>query len=211
MVDFSLTLNNGLSAINSRSLLSALNSSAYPSYGIYYAKGKLSNVRALDFSSVVKVDISSEATITNAPVSSVNGVSGSYSSINKIVQPSKINMRISVEGMTAYSGSIPRVPKMDFSKGLRSVVKITRADLIDTLEKMKNSPNVYNIETPDRVYPNFDLINYKFVTEAKSGATLLQVDLSFQEVRTLTEVMEVLNRARKSVTTKVSNPTKRAI
>lgn len=198
-MNFSISLNSVLSAINSRSLLSFLSSTIYPTYGIYYAKD---NKSALDFNSVIRFNHSGDSVISSAPVGAVDNVAGSYSSINKVTQPSKISMRIAVEGMTAFSGLIPRVP----STNNLSLMTASRTDVINRLEEMKNSADIYNIETPDRVYANYDLINYDFVMSANSGITLLAVDLNFQEVRTLQIISEAIQSAKKTTATNATLP-----
>ncbi|RKS87340.1 hypothetical protein DES39_0561 [Orbus hercynius] len=203
-MNFSISLNSVLSAINSKSLLSFLSSTIYPSYGIYYASGDNANRSAIDFNSVIKFDHSGEAVITSAPVASSDGVAGNYSSLNKVVQPSKITMRIAVEGMTGFSGAIPRFPSTNnFSLNASS-----RSDVINKLEQMKNSATLYNIETPDRVYASYDLINYQFATSSSSGITLLMVDLTFQEVRTLFDIEKLINSVKKAATTEAKTPEK---
>lgn len=178
-MNYSISLNTVLSTMNGGSLLSFLSSVVTPTYGIYYAIGDNANESALDFTSVVKFNIAGSSVITSAPVGASSGVAGSYASINKVNQPSKISMRVTVEGMTGFSGKVPRIPLINN----KSVMTSSRTDVIEKLEQMKNSATVYNIETPDRVYPNYDLINYEFVVQANSGITLLAVDLIFQEIK----------------------------
>lgn len=203
---FSISLNSVLSTINSKSLLSFLSSTIYPSYGIYYATGSNENSSAITFNSVVKFDKSSDSVITSAPVAATDGVAGGYASINKTVQPSRITMRIAVEGMTGFSGAIPRIPTVNnFSNVAQS-----RADIINKLDEMKESANIYNIETPDRVYENYDLINYQFAISPNSGVTLLMIDLTFQEVRTFDSNFTKERESIKKATTKeVAAPNKR--
>ncbi|XKM12653.1 hypothetical protein RCS94_06400 [Orbaceae bacterium ac157xtp] len=207
MPNFSISLNSVLSSINSRSLLSFLSSTIYPSYGIYYARGENANKRALDFNSVINFSTNGESVITTAPVAVAEGLAGNYSSINKVVQPSKITMRIAIEGATAFAGMIPRIP---FTDNL-SVNLSSRSDVINKLEQMKNNADIYNIETPDRVYENFDLINYNFVMSAQSGITLLMVDLIFQEVRTLVEINNAIVAVKTAATKEAQNPVKEVL
>lgn len=205
---FSISLNSVLSAINSKSLLSFLSSAINPSYGIYYADGDNENSKALNFNSVISFQHSGDAVITSAPVASINGVAGSYSSVNKVNQPSKITMRIAAEGLTGFSGNIPRIPYINMSQSNRfSFVKDSRTEIINKLEEMKSKATVYNIETPDRVYPNYDLVNYALVMNAKSGVTLLAVDLTFQEIRTLKEISEAFEQVKETTTQEVKRPT----
>jgi hypothetical protein len=199
---FSVSLNSVLSAINSNNLLSILSSTIYPPFGIYYAAGSNANKKVIDFNSVLKFEHVGASTITSAPVEAMGGFAGSYSSVNKIAQPARINMRIAIEGATAFSGQIPAIPNIPQSNnGLN--ISTSRSDVIAKLEQMKVTADIYNIETPDCLYANYDLVNYSFLTAPNNGLTLLIVDLVFQEVRTLVTVQNIANEIRKSTTTKV--------
>lgn len=206
MPNFSISVNSVLSVISGGSLLGFVSSIISPSYGIFYADGDDANDKALDFHSAISFDYSGDAVVTNAPVASSDGIAGSYSSINKVVNPAKITMRVSVEGMTGFSGAIPRLPSLsNLSLSLTS-----RTDIINKLEEMKGQARLYNIETPDKVYEKFDLIDYKFVMTAQSGVTLLLVDIIFQEVKTLDDVEES-NGVGRAKTSEAKTPSRSVI
>lgn len=209
MPSFSISLNSVLSAINSRSLLSALSSLIYPTYGIYYAVDEgqnKANDSALNFSSVISFNCSGASAITTAPVASQNGMAGNYSSVNKVNQPITIKMRVAVEGLTGFSGQIPQIPSIQIlNTDNFNIMKDSRYDVINKLEEMKSKATVYNIETPDKVYPNFDLMDYAFVMNAQSGVTLLAIDLTFQEIRTIQEVSISESDVKETSTTTVSD------
>lgn len=188
-----------LSAVNGGSLLSTLTSVIYPPYGIYYATGEHANSPALQFYSVQNYSHDGAANISTAPVETVNNTAGSYSSYNKVAQPARISMRVMLEGSTAFSGAIPSIPSLDLNN--KSLVVTSRTEMINKLEAMRFSADLYNIETPDRVYANYDLVSYSFPIRPNSGVTLLIVDLVFQEVRTTATIQSMLNSVENSTTT----------
>lgn len=179
---FSLNETTLLSAISSRSLLSAINSLLYPSWGITYNKvtpeailtGAVPGMTVFSPSGWVSAEPTGDAAIVNSPIER-----GSYTSYNKVRRPSELRVVFSLEGWSAYTGALPNLTNFSTE---------SRSGLLDTLEEMKNGTCTYDIETPDRVYQGYDLSHYDYAISAAKGLTLLTVSATFQEVMDIGEV-----------------------
>lgn len=194
---FSLNETTLLSAINSGSIFSLLNSALTPSWGITYNKvdqelnssyqsqasaGPLPQSASYTKSGKTVFTptgwISAEA-VSDAMVVNSNIENGSFTSYNKIRRPAELRLRFAHEGWTAYTGAIPN---------LTNFTTLSITELLNTLEDMKNSASTYDIETPDRIYRGYDLIHYDYSKTAKNGQTLLVVSAIFQEILDIGEV-----------------------
>ncbi|SKC78282.1 hypothetical protein SAMN05445504_2368 [Burkholderia sp. CF099] len=58
-----------------------------------------------------------------------------------------------------------------------------RAIFLSSLQDAKNSTDLYNIVTPEVVYPNANITGLNYRRETKNGATMLTVELLIEEVR----------------------------
>lgn len=184
---FSLNETTLLSAINSGSIFSVLNSAINPSWSITYNKVDqaistgsqapvaVSGQEVFSPDGWLSVESISDAMVVNSPIEK-----GSYTSYNKVRRPSEIRVRFVHEGWTAYTGAIPN---------LTNFTTLSISDLLNTLETMKNTASTYNIETPDRVYVGYDLVHYDYSKTPKSGQTLLTVSAIFQEIMDIGEVV----------------------
>ncbi|CAI0970721.1 Uncharacterised protein [Serratia quinivorans] len=162
-----------LNAISGGGLLSVINSSLSPSYGVYYSpltttKSKASSY-ALEPTSFIDVSRVKEASITTAPLEK-----GDYESYNKVQRPAEINAIVVFEGWTGFSGSVPNLTNFTTS---------SRTEFLATLDKMISSTEIYDIETPDTTYESYDLSRYDYKVNSQDGITLLTVNLVFQAVQ----------------------------
>lgn len=192
---FSLNETTLLSAINSGSIFSLINSAINPSWGITY-KTVDSSISYSDLSSAgpvpgnvkvispgmtvftptgwISAEPLGEAAIVNSPIEK-----GSYTSYNKVRRPNELRVVFVLEGWSAYSGAIPN---------LTNFSTLSRTELLGILEVMKNTASTYNIETPDQVYEGYDLAHYDYYVGADRGLTLLKVSATFQQVMDIGEV-----------------------
>lgn len=193
---FSLNEATLLSAINSGSIFSIINSALSPTWGITYrtvdpnislaaqspygpAPGYVSVINPGDKvfvpSGWVSVEPYGEAMVVNSPIEK-----GSYTSYNKVRRPSDLRVVFVLQGWTAFSGAVPNIT--EFST-------LSRSELLHILERMKNTASTYDIETPDRVYGSYDLVHYDYLVSAQKGMTLLTVNATFQQVMDIGEVI----------------------
>jgi len=222
---FSLNEATLLSAINSGSIFSIINSALSPTWGITYrtidpaislagqsangpAPGYVSAINPGDKvfspSGWVSVEPYGEAMVVNSPIEK-----GSYTSYNKVRRPNDLRAIFVLQGWTAFSGSLPNVT--EFST-------LSRSELLRILEQMKNTASTYNIETPDQVYEGYDLVHYDYFVGAQKGQTLLTVNATFQQVMDGGEVIisnsvtqsPVTSNGRSSQQTAVSTETTQA-
>ncbi|KOY61207.1 hypothetical protein AM629_15150 [Photorhabdus heterorhabditis] len=185
---FSLNQTTVLSAFRSGNLLSAVNSMISPGYGIYYASGQNVGDKPFTPTSFIAVEVTREASITTAPIEK-----GGYTSYNKVQRPGEVHVTFSFEGWTGFSGSVPNLTNLTLT---------SRSDVLEALDKMVSSAEIYDIETPDTTYTSYDLIKYDFRIRQDNGVTLLIVTAVFQAVQDIAEVKMSSNVANKSNTTK---------
>ncbi|MCA6222440.1 phage baseplate protein [Photorhabdus antumapuensis] len=185
---FSLNQTTVLSAFRSGNLLSAVNSMISPGYGIYYASGQNVGDKPFTPTSFIAVEVTREASITTAPIEK-----GGYTSYNKVQRPGEVHVTFSFEGWTGFSGSMPNLTNLTLT---------SRSDVLETLNKMVSSAEIYDIETPDTTYTSYDLIKYDYRIKQDNGVTLLIVTAVFQAVQDIAEVTMSSNVTNKSNTTK---------
>lgn len=189
---FSLNETTLLSAINSGSIFSIINSTLFPSWGITYNKvdetltGVIPGMTVFEPTGWVSAEPVGDAAIVNAPIEK-----GSYTSYNKVRRPAELRVVFVLEGWSAYTGALPNIT--NFST-------LSRTGLLGILDTMKNTACTYDIETPDRVYEGYDLAHYDYSISARGGLTLLKVSATFQQVMDIAEVSLSSNTAAKSPT-----------
>lgn len=189
---FSLNETTLLSAINSGSIFSIINSTLFPSWGITYNKvdetltGVIPGMTVFEPTGWVSAEPVGDASIVNAPIEK-----GSYTSYNKVRRPAELRVVFVLEGWSAYTGALPNIT--NFST-------LSRTGLLGILDTMKNTACTYDIETPDRVYEGYDLAHYDYSISARGGLTLLKVSATFQQVMDIAEVSLSSNTTAKSPT-----------
>lgn len=189
---FSLNETTLLSAINSGSIFSIINSTLFPSWGITYNKvdetltGVIPGMTVFEPTGWVSAEPVGDAAIVNAPIEK-----GSYTSYNKVRRPAELRVVFVLEGWSAYTGALPNIT--NFST-------LSRTGLLGILDTMKNTACTYDIETPDCVYEGYDLAHYDYSISARGGLTLLKVSATFQQVMDIAEVSLSSNTTAKSPT-----------
>lgn len=147
---------NILSAIYSGNPLSIIDSILKPTWGIFTADG---TGRVITPDSVIGFEYRGEAKIMDYPIEF-----GGFSTYNKVQVPFDIRMRMVCGGNIATS-------------------EMTRMSFLQRLEDMKASLDLYQLITPDFVYPSVNLVHFDYSRTAVNGVSLLMVEASFQEVR----------------------------
>lgn len=170
-MSFSLNETTLLSAINGGGLLSVLNGTLSPGYGIYTSGGVL---KALNPSSFIGIEYGADASVVSAPIEN-----GSYSSYNKVKRPPVIRVIFTLEGWSGFSGGLPNLTNFSLT---------SRSDMLAALDEMVASAQLYDIETPDTTYESYDLIRFNYQTSEKA-VTLLTVEAIFQAILLQAEVV----------------------
>ncbi|THD45412.1 hypothetical protein ERD95_17365 [Enterobacteriaceae bacterium ML5] len=200
---FSLNETTLLSAINSGSIFSLINSAISPSWGITYNTVDPSLVSAFAGQTVfsptgwISAEPLGEAAIVNSPIEK-----GSYTSYNKVRRPNELRVVFVLEGWSAYSGAIPN---------LTNFSTLSRTSLLGILEEMKNTASTYNIETPDQIYEGYDLAHFDYYVGADRGLTLLKVNATFQQVMDIGEVAISSSSTQSQVATNATSSSSSAI
>jgi hypothetical protein len=120
---------------------------------------------AVEFDTLISLDIKEDARITNYPVEE-----GGFTSAAKGMSP----MQITIIGAIAELGD-PR------SKKTADTTRISSA--IETLESYKAGTELVDISTPNKVFLNMNLTSLSWKHTADGGVNMLEVTLAFQEVR----------------------------
>lgn len=89
---------------------------------------------------------------------------GSFSSFNKVDTPFDAMLRFALSGDTA-----------------------SRGELLNTLETLKGSVDLFSVVTPEIVYPSANVVAYSYERNSRSGPSQLIVDLYVEEVRQTAE------------------------
>lgn len=178
--NFSLNESNVLSAVRGGGVLGLINSVLAPSFGIYYAWTDPAGAhqkggKPFSPDSFVVVEVGAEASVSTAPVEQ-----GAYTTFNKIQRPPELHVTFTVEGWTAFSGNVPNLTNFSTT---------SRSDVLKTLERMRTTAGLYDIETPDKAWESYDLVKYDYRTRSNNGPTLLTVSAVFQAVLNTGEVL----------------------
>lgn len=128
---------------------------------------------AISPSSFLGIEYGADASVVSAPIEK-----GSYSSFNKVKRPPIIRVLFTLEGWTGFSGSIPNLTNFTLT---------SRSDMLAALDAMVADAQVYDIETPDTTYEDYDLVRYNYRTSDRD-VTLLTVEAIFQSVLQEAEV-----------------------
>lgn len=105
--------------------------------------------------SIVEMGINGSAETSSYPIES-----GSFTSYNKVRNPSMLMLRVTKEG---------RAP--------------TRSYITDWLQEHLNLPTQWDIVMPEKRYSGYTLVEYRILRGASSGAGMIVADLMMQEVR----------------------------
>lgn len=189
---FSLNETTILSAINSGNIFSIINSILSPTYGIYLKSG----VKALSPTSFLGIEYGADASVVSSPIEK-----GSYSSFNKVKRPPIIRVLFTLEGWTGYSGSIPNLTNFTLT---------SRSDMLAALDAMVADAQVYDIETPDTTYEDYDIVRYNYRTSDRD-VTLLTVEAIFQAVLEEAEVTLTSTTANSNTTANSTSKSASAI
>ncbi|WP_210453544.1 hypothetical protein [Pantoea ananatis] len=187
-MNFSLNETTLLNAVQGGGIFSVINSIISPGYGIYLKSG----AKALYPSSFLGIEYGADASVVSSPIEA-----GSYTSYNKVKRPPVIRVLFVLEGWSGLSGSLPNLTNFSLT---------SRADMLGALDAMVSSATTYDIETPDTVYQDYDLVRYNYRTSDRD-VSLLTVEAIFQSVLQEAEVTLTSTTAQSNTT---SNGTSQA-
>lgn len=105
--------------------------------------------------SVIALDYKQEWSISTAPTEE-----GGFESYNKVNSPFSARIRFASGGSLA-----------------------NRQDLLDSIEAIAGNTELYDIVTPEVVYPNVTIAAYDYRRTSINGVGLLQVDIRVMEIR----------------------------
>lgn len=111
--------------------------------------------RALNPDSFLEINYQNGSTQSTYPVEE-----GGFQSYNKVETPFDVRVRMAIGGD-----------------------QISRAAFLTTVESMLKSLDRFTVVTPEKTYSSASLVNYMYRRETRSGASMIIVELWFQEVR----------------------------
>lgn len=128
---------------------------------------------------VSRFEYRGETRISDYPVEQ-----GAFASYNRVLTPFDIRMTMVCSGLLLDKarGALG-IGAISGALGLGSSQPMQKSDFIDTLESMRETTNLFDIVTPDRVYESLSLTHYDYRRETTNGATMLIVEAWFQEIR----------------------------
>ncbi len=128
-----------------------------PFYGIADANGDL----IIQPDSVLEFEINADSDINTHPVEpGANGLSTGFQSYNRVQQPISIHMLLACQGKN-----------------------MTRSAFVQTLESLREGPQIVTIATPDTTYANMVLKGYDYKKTAEHGAVTIYADTQWKEER----------------------------
>jgi hypothetical protein len=137
-----------------------------PEWGIFTEDGS----PVLSPDSIVAFDYRKEFRVSDYPVER-----GGFQTYDKIEMPGDVRVRMAVGGISAQ-GPLGN-PFAEFSGAA------TRGPFLNELDAMAASLDLFTVVTPDVNYPSMNIVHYDYRREARSGASLLTVDVWLVEVR----------------------------
>lgn len=139
----------------------------------------LSGQIAIAADSILKVEYKASARISNAPQEK-----GAFQAYNKVQAPYESRVQMTKGGSES-----------------------DRASFLDALEAAKQSLNLYDIVMPEKSYLNANITGYALVRSARSGVSLLTVEVVFEEVRQASApVFTVTTGGGSTATPTIANP-----
>ena len=121
---------------------------------------------------VSRFEYRGETRISDYPVEQ-----GAFASYNRVLTPFDIRMTMVCSGLNLVQQGI-RAIGLDIGQQ-----PMQKADFLDTLDYMRETTDLFDIVTPDRVYESVSLTHYDYRRETTNGATMLIVEAWFQEIR----------------------------
>lgn len=119
---------------------------------------------------VVDLGVSASSKVATYPQASIDGNPVAFASYNKVNDPNEYRVRLAKGGsLTLWGGR----------------AEDDRRDFLGKLEQAKQSVDLFDVVTPEKVYKNCALESYDYRREQQSGAYMLIVDVTLKEVRTV--------------------------
>lgn len=114
-----------------------------------------SNSKAVSFTSILEVSVSSESQVSTCPIEE-----GSFAAYNKIVAPIQITMKVAVNGTKS---------ELDTA--------------IDKVKDLATGTELVNVITPEQEYEGYNIYKYAYRRAAEEGTDLIVFDLSLIEIK----------------------------
>lgn len=132
--------------------------------------------------SVLSLEWHGEERVSDYPVQN-----GQFVSFNKVAVPFDLRMVVTCQGLNYLQEALSSVTQvLDQALGQLGLAfgqPMSRDAFLKQLDAMLDSTDLYNIVTPDKVYPNVNLVAYNHAKKSDEGGTLIIAELMFREVR----------------------------
>jgi hypothetical protein len=148
---------------------------AKPQWGLFLKSGAPAMV---GIDSIVALDVRREYRISDYPIEQ-----GAFASYNKVETPLDIRVSFVVSGSgSLLSSLIPGGALLSLVSGKSSSVA-NRDQFLSIMRDLARSLTMIYVTMPEGTYGNLNVVHYDYRREARSGATLLKIDIWLQEVR----------------------------
>lgn len=145
-------------------------------WGIYNSN----NQPVLVSAHVEAIDITASYGISDAPIEN-----GGFMSYNKVKVPRTIRVEVLCDGSAGWLASqfsaISNITSM-FSNALGGT-QTAKTSFMSALENALSGLGIYHVTTPEIIYPNMNIIDYRIRRAADRGATMIMAEIDLQEVR----------------------------
>lgn len=121
--------------------------------------------------SVLGVDYRREWRVSDFPIEA-----GGFASYNKVQVPFDVRVIFSVSGAGSLLSSL--IPG-----GAGWMAAPNRTEMLTVLKLAAESLDLYSVHTPELNYDNCNIVHYDYRREARSGTTLIKVEVWLTEIR----------------------------
>jgi len=163
-----------LSLLVSDLIGSALNNLFGPQWGVFDKNGNAVIVA----DSVISVDYRRDWAISTFPIES-----GGFKAYDKVQQPFDVRLRFSAAGASTNTvlGAVAAfAANVSLFGGAQ---KVGRQALLDSVESVANSFDLFDAVTPDKIYTDISLEHIDYKRSAQNGLDLIVADVWAKEVR----------------------------
>lgn len=129
--------------------------------------------------STVRMSFAKDFRISDYPVEG-----GGFESYDKVETPYDARLTFAIGGSFTLGTALSAINSTSLSGAVSALTgEAARAAFLSSMSVFAASTALFNVVTPDMVYPNANIVHYDYERTDRNGATMLMVDVDLQEVR----------------------------
>lgn len=113
---------------------------------------------------------------------------GSFASYNKVEEPYDARITIAIDGTTVLGSVLGTLDVVSAALGQRTAGVENRHKVLELLDWVTNSMQLYQVVMPEYTYGNANVVRYEYDRKAQGGVSMIVVTLYVQEVRVVAPV-----------------------